>query len=340
MSSLDAYFRDVTHHEFVLDTAFRTQKLDDIDKDACNCPIPELNELAPFIFDQINFSYPYLSNTLVLTLQDAEYFPKDSSHPTHLCLLFNATDRNGSTTVLRNHKRQTRTKIEPNHQDGEGYEFSSHILISLKGQKRTYKAVISRAPKISTSLIELFFNKILFQISRVNSEKYSINAKTNATDSSTGKAKKVLYKPVAELRGTLDIELFNKMNSGGLSEVTLIRYDTGTINVPDMNGVVIPIESTMKLKPVQQSKDVITWLKGIGGHFNKKSNGNYKDIRVKYYDDSSKTRTVTMHTNNIKLESLEKTFIKRSVIDGFNSRLINSYDKIDLEIADKLHNVL
>lgn len=48
------------------------------------------------------------------------------------------------------------------------------------------------------------------------------------------------------------------MNSGGLSEVTLIRYDTGTINVPDMNGVVIPIESTMKIKPVQQSKDVIS----------------------------------------------------------------------------------
>lgn len=340
MSSLDAYFRDVTHHEFVLDTALRTQKLDDVDKDTCNCPIPELHELAPLIIAQKDFSYPYLSNTLVLTLQDAQYFPQGSSNPTHLCLLFNATDRNGSTTVLRNPKRKTRRKIEPDHKDGEGYEFSSHILISLSGLKRTYKAVISRAPKISTNLIELFFNKILFQISRTNTEKFSINAKTNATDTATGKTKKVLYKPVCELRGTLDIELFNKMNSGGLSEVTLIRYDTGTINVPDMNGVVIPIESTMKIKPVQQSKDVITWLKDIGGHFNKKTNGNYKDIRVKYYDDSSKTRTVTMHTNNIKLESLEKTFIKRSVIDGFSSRLSNSYDNIDAEITIKLHSIL
>lgn len=107
-----------------------------------------------------------------------------------------------------------------------------------------------------------------------------------------------------------------------------------------MNGVVIPIESTMKIKPVEQSKNVIAWLKDIGGHFNKKTNGNYKDIRVKYYDDNSKTRTVTMHTNNIKLESLEKTFIKRSVIDGFSSRLSNSYDKIDSEITIKLHSIL
>lgn len=67
MSSLDAYFRDVTHHEFVLDTALRTQKLDDVDKDTCNCPIPELLELAPLIIAQKDFSYAYLSNTLVLT---------------------------------------------------------------------------------------------------------------------------------------------------------------------------------------------------------------------------------------------------------------------------------
>ena len=92
MSSLDAYFRDVTHHEFVLDTALRTQKLDDVDKDICNCPIPELLELAPLIIAQKDFSYAYLSNTLVLTLQDAEYYPQGSSNPTHLCLLFNATD--------------------------------------------------------------------------------------------------------------------------------------------------------------------------------------------------------------------------------------------------------
>jgi hypothetical protein len=130
------------------------------------------------------------------------------------------------------------------------------------------------------------------------------------------------------------------MNSTGLSEVTLIRYDSGTINVPDMNGVIIPIESTMKIKPVQQSKDVIDWLKKIGGHFNKKNNGDYKNIRVKYNDDNNKTRTVTLHTNNIKLESLEKTFIKRSVINGFNSRLSTSYDSIDSEITGKLHEIL
>jgi hypothetical protein len=340
MSSLDAHFRDVTHHEFVLDTALRTQKLDDVNKDACTCPIPKLEELAPLIIAQKDFFYPYLSNSLVLTLQDADYYPTGSDNPTHLCLLFNATDSNGSATVLRNPKLKTRRKIEPNHKDGEGYEFSSHILISLTGEKRKYKSVISRAPKISTNLIELFFNKILFQISKVHTDKFSTNVKTNATDSSTGKAKKILFKPVAEWRGALDIELFNKMNSTGLSEVTLIRYDSGTINVPDMNGVIIPIESTMKIKPVQQSKDVIDWLKKIGGHFNKKNNGDYKNIRVKYNDDNNKTRTVTLHTNNIKLESLEKTFIKRSVINGFNSRLSTSYDSIDSEITGKLHEIL
>jgi len=340
MSSLDAFFRDVTHHEFTLDTQLRTQKLEGVDRDLCTCPIPTLAELVPFILAQKEFSYSYLSNTLILTLQDAELYPQNSDNPTHLCLLFNATDSNGSTTVLTNPKRKTRRKIEPNHKDGEGYEFSSHILISLTGKKRTYKSVISRAPKISTNLIELFFNKILFQISRTHPEKFAENVKTNATDTVTGKTKKIYFKPVAELKGMLDEELFNKMNSGGLSEVTLIRYDTGTIKVPDMNGIVIPVESTLKIKPVENSPDVIGWLKDIGAYFNRQKNGNYKNIRVKYRDDNSKARSVTLHTNNIKLEALEKSFIKRSVINGFNSRLSTSYDKIDIEIVDKLNEIL
>ncbi|MCJ7927031.1 MAG: hypothetical protein MUW55_14210 [Pantoea vagans] len=340
MSSLDAFFRDVTHHEFALDTQLRTQKLDEVDKEMCTCPIPTLLELAPLIIAQKEFAYSYLKNTLVLNLQDVDFYPQNSDEPTHLCLLFNATDSNGSTTVLRNPKKKTRRAIEPDHKNGEGYEFSSHILISLTGDKRTYKAVISRAPKISTNIIELFFNKILFQISRTHPDKFTSNVKTNATDSTTGKTKKILFKPVAQLRGTLDKELFDKMNSGGLSEVTLIRYDTGTIKVPDMNGVVIPIESTLKIKPVQQSPDVIGWLRNIGGYFNKKTNGNYKDIRVKYHDDNSKSRTVKMHTTNIQLAALEKSFIKRSIIEGFNSRLSNSYDNIDIAIVNKLNELL
>ncbi|HDN2513733.1 TPA: hypothetical protein P1K35_003975, partial [Providencia rettgeri] len=235
MSSLDAYSREVTHHEFALDTALRTQKLSDDEKETCNCPIPNLLSLVDLIMKEKDFSAPYLDNTLEFTLQDVIKYPVNSETPTHLCLLFNVIDKNGAATVLKNRKRKKRTEIKPDHKDGEGYEFSSHILISLNGYKRVYKAVISRAPKISTNLIELFFNKVLFQIARKNSERFSVNSKTNVTDISTGKTKKILFKPVVGLRGTLDIELFNKMNSGGLAEVTLVKYEKSVINVPDMN---------------------------------------------------------------------------------------------------------
>jgi len=340
MSSMDAYFRDATHHELILDTAFRTQKMEPSDRVSCTCPIPELRELAPYIIKLKDFSSPYFSNSILITLQDVKYYPFDDSEPTHLCLLINATDRDGSITVLNNPKKKTRKEIPLDEIDGEGYETSSHVIISLSGKNRKYKTVISRAPKLPTNILNLFFNKILFQIAKNNSKLFEENTKTNIIDPSTGKAKKIQYKPIAELRGMLDQELFNKMNKSGLSDVTLIRYDTNSIKVPDMHDRIIPIESTMKIKPTESPYAVIDWLKKVGGFFYRNENGNFTQIKVKYNDDLNKARTVTMYSNNIKLDALEKTFIKKSVIEGFSSRLKSSYDNINSEIINKLHGIM
>ncbi|HDN2513578.1 TPA: hypothetical protein P1K35_003808, partial [Providencia rettgeri] len=93
------------------------------------------------------------------------------------------------------------------------------------------------------------------------------------------------------------------------------------------------------IKP-NESNDVLGWLRKVGGYFTKKENGYYKNIKVKYNDENNKSRTVTLQTNNIKLEAIEKTFIKKSIISGFDFRLSSSYDKINIEIVDKLNEII
>lgn len=119
---------------------------------------------------------------------------------------------------------------------------------------------------------------------------------------------------------------------GGLGNIDAVTHC--------MHDRIIPIESTMKIKPTESPYAVIDWLKKVGGFFYQNENGNFTQIKVKYNDDLNKARTVTMYSNNIKLDALEKTFIKKSVIEGFSSRLKSSYDNINSEIINKLHSII
>ncbi|HEJ9057181.1 TPA: hypothetical protein SML50_001442 [Serratia fonticola] len=338
MSRLEADSRTVTHHQVKIDTLFRTQKLQDSDRQNCICPIPQMEFLAQKLLELKGHNHSYRSGDLVIGLQDIELYSKNEDGvPTHLCLLVNAVDKNGSITVVRNTRNKHRFEVSPKRLEGEGYEISSHIVINLQGKSRTHDLFMTSIPKVATNIISLYLNRLLFEIARTYETDFECNTVTNIVDPSTGKDKKIYFKPVFYIDGKIDTELFDKLNKEGLSDVVLIRNEHKVIRAADMHDAIIPIESTLRIKPGNKDGGITSWLKSVCNHFKSDNGGKYEIIRIKFKEeDSANPRTVSMRTDNLKLDALEKTFIKKSLITGFRTTLKDSYDIIDTEIRNKI----
>ena len=338
MSTLDAFSRIITHHTVTIDTRFRTQSLDNTEKSQCTCRVPSMRDLAPLIKAKKGTVHTYEKGDVILTLQDVKYYPPKKDTPsTHLCLLVNAVDKNGSTTVLKNTQTQERVEISPKHEEGEGYEVSSHIIIKLDNAMRTYDMSFMPIPGISTSRMNSFLNRILYLAAKDNEDLFTAKSVTNIVSSTTNQPIKVRYKPVFEIIGKLDQELFNKINQECLSDVILMKNEFSIINAPDVNTAIVPKESTLRLTPNHGKSDVIGWLKGISNYFKEDANGGYDSVKIKFKEpETGATRQVDFQTSNIRLDGLEKTFVKKSVLNGFSSRLKDSYDTIDIEFVSKI----
>ncbi|HAX7516714.1 TPA: hypothetical protein JTN49_003647 [Escherichia coli] len=342
MATLDAFSRVITHHTITIDTQYRTQKIDDSIRSNCVCPVPTMRELASKIVRCKAMMHSYEKGDLVLTLQDVIFLSnRADKKPSHLGLLINAVDKNGSTTVLKNINTDVRTEISPKHEEGEGYEVSSHMIISLDGNMRTYDMSFMPIPGDSTAKINGFLNKVLFNVAKDNEDIFSCNTLTNEVSSLTKKKIKVLYKPVFDISGKLDEDLFNKINKEGLSDVVLVKNEYRTINAPDVNAAIIPKESTLRLVPNHGPNNVLGWIKSVSNFFKEDKNGGYDLIKIKFKEpETGFTRQVDLQTSNVRLDGLEKTFIKKSVINGFSSRLKDSYDSINMEFVNKIIEVM
>ncbi|UJD80098.1 hypothetical protein FS595_10460 [Serratia rubidaea] len=337
MAKLDAFSRVITHHTVTIDTKFRTKKIGEATKSNCTCPVPTMLDLSLLIKALKGMPHSYDKGDVVLTLQDVQiYTTRTDKTPTHLGLLINAVDKNGSTTVLKNIKTNARTEVSPKHDEGEGYEVSSHVVISLDGNMRSYDMSFMPIPGVSTARMNGFLNRVLYEVARRNEDKFTSNTVTNVLSTSTKKPIKVLYKPVFEISGKLDQELFQKINKEGLSDVTLFKSEYRTINAPDVNTAIIPKESTLRLVP-NHGSNVVGWLRSISNYFKDDKHGGFDLIKIKFKEpETGAIRQADFQTSNIKLDSLEKTFIKKSVLSDFSSRLMDSYDTINEEFINKI----
>ncbi|ELY7546126.1 hypothetical protein SOK14_004235, partial [Cronobacter turicensis] len=182
MAKLDAHERLVTHHSITIDTQFRTQ-IDEKTKQQCICPVPEMTQLAPLIIETIGLHHRYERGDVILTLQDARlYSSREDSVPTHIALMVNAVDKNGSATVLKNTETKSRMEFSPKYDEGEGYEVSAHIAICLSGEKRTYDMAYTPIPGISTGRMNSFLDRVLFKISKDHERDFTYSSPTYLVD--------------------------------------------------------------------------------------------------------------------------------------------------------------
>lgn len=187
MAKLNASERLVTHHSLTIDTKFRTKATQEV-KAQCICPVPEMYMLAPLIVKQKGLVHSYDSGNIVVTLQDVQLYPllPDNS-PTHIVLLINSVDKNGSTTVVKNTNTNERVEIQPKYEQGEGYEVSTYVVISLNGNKRTYDMICTSTLCVSTARLNSFLDKILFEVAKDNEDLFTAKHPTNVISATSKK---------------------------------------------------------------------------------------------------------------------------------------------------------
>ncbi|EAS66065.1 hypothetical protein L4D04_10890 [Photobacterium angustum] len=347
MAILDAYERTVIHTLFQVDVQARTRKVDSDKLSVVN--IPTMIEVAQKIKEttSIHGTYhrEYKTGNYRINLQDISFLNKEknkidinnsdfSSSCKYVCFLINAVDKNEAVTVIKNVKTNERHETAPIKANHEGYETSCHILICTdKGIRGDYESFVEQVPKLSFSLIRSFFNNLLLKVADTYPSEFSVSKEFGVVDGN-GKAIKVRYKPIFNIKGKPDNDFLESLNSDNVSNVRLIKYNKKSISV-DAHTIVNEEDHVINIKPSLYVDNMKTWFKQVGTFYKKQE---FDCIKFTFKNEYGLTQTADLYTDedNPSILELEKLLTKKSSIRGFNTALKDSYDNINQSIMLKL----
>ena len=353
MAILDKDERTVTHHLITIDTAYRTRGKNE---ETGVASIKPMRKLVKYLHTQKDFTTNYINNKVEVTLQDLKYYPieqKDfikhtnengeieliydlnSINPkekSHVCFLINFLFKGASRSVLRDKQKNNRTLFGPS-TPSQGFEVSSHVLISLDEKQGKHEAIIERIPTIPTAIIRGFFNKALLEVAKKFSKHFEKKHSFGATEEESGEEKKIRYKCKFDIDGKIDPDFLLQINDGTMNDVVVIRDSKGVVNAPDYNQPIIPIEESLRLDTKRIDGSRLDWLRAACSAFKEK---NYTRVKVRYTAPSGVSATATMKIDMIRAEGIENKLIKKSIIRGFTTSLDDSYTNVQDDIMQKM----
>ncbi|TBL56366.1 hypothetical protein [Hafnia paralvei] len=352
MALLESLERFVTHHFITVDTDYRTQGNFN---ETGIAKIKPMRELISYLNSQLQFTADYINGSVEVSLQDIKYWPIetsdyittgtkktyniagiDSSTKTHACILLNYFFKDASKSVLRDKKANTREIFGPSTRD-QGLEVSSHVFISLDVEDGKYDAIIERIPRIPTNITQGFLNKALLRVADKYPKEFNKPHSLNATDSQTGKVITIRYKCRFIIDGKIDPDFLNQIKDGYLKDVTLVKDSVGVVTATDYNQPIIPIEEYIRLDTRRIEGSKIEWLHAVCGYYKKLE---FTRVKVSYTAPDGISGSATMKTDMIRAEGIENKIIKKSMLTGFSSALIDSYETIQEDIAQKMSEVI
>lgn len=352
MALLESLERFVTHHFITVDTEYRTKG--NLNETGI-ATVKPMRELALYLHSQLQFATDYINGSIEVSLQDIKYWPIeasdfittndveiydieniDSSKKTHVCILLNYFFKGASKSVLRDKKEDTRQIFGPSTKD-QGLEVSSHVFISLDDHEGKYDAIIERIPRIPTNITQGFLNKALLKVADKFKGKFSKPHALNATDSDTGQIITVRYKCRFIIDGKIDPDFLEQIKDGFIRDVTLVKDSVGVVNAADYNKPIIPIEEYIRLDTKRIEGSKIEWLNAVCGYYKKLE---FTRVKISYTAPDGLSGTATMKTDMIRAEGIENKIIKKSILTDFNTALIDSYEFIQEDIAQKMKEVI
>jgi hypothetical protein len=248
-------------------------------------------------------------------------------------LLINRSDRDASDTVYSNPKIKRRRKLSKN--DGEGHDFSAHMIISLVPKGNTYQAALEVSPGLASGKVAWFLNYLIRHCINETKDDYKMPHPDNSTNSAGVQRLVVAYHKV-ELRGHPSDELLNSINSGVLDSIELIDKRKRNLNW-DSNGNTKEIQRSVILRPGPKAsaRNFNRIKEAASLSFQK----NYSEARVKFKAPNGISTTVTLETQHMQLAN-DTIYVKKEKISGFSSLIDSSSQSLNPEIVDKMAKLI
>lgn len=326
MAILDAFTRTAFHYLITVDSQIRTRNT--TEDEVGIIMLPEIRDLLVLMNDHIGHSKAYLNGNLILKFRGVEFSDDDQ----FACVLINAIDKNGSTTVIRDIQNDSRIEAGLDRTREQGYETSFHLAIDLNKKNGVYGATGDKVPKINCNIVRSFFNHVLLQVSKKHENNFTINHRFNAIDPKTNEVIKIRYRPVIQVDYKPDEAFLRDMDKGNISNVRLIREETENFVDVDAHRRIKLTESVIRIDTQTVNGGMRDWLKSVGNFYSPQK---YTRIKFNYKNEEGFSGTVSLDTDDLRFDGLETALVKKTLMDGFVN-LKDSYDSVHKPIMDKL----
>lgn len=323
-NSRSGFERVVWFHSMSLKSVARTQGNSDT-----ILPTKKLSDLEGYIINSKGFEHSYTINKhkAILNLQDVSI----SSCGNYIVLMINLSDTAGSTKVIRDNKSKARREFSLEKDQDQGFEYSSHILISRKHNSDfRYTVLVEKSPLLSSYYIELFINKIIFNVAKNNEELFTVSHEFGLIDSETENVKKIRYKPMINLESMPDENLMVAIKTGKFSSITLISREEKVFCGVDSNVEIIETQREVKLSTAFTSTTG-SFFKGVKEHYR----NDFDTVKVSFKSDGINA-SAAFNISDISTNGLESVVTKKVLIDGFVDTLKDAYETISSDIITKM----
>lgn len=249
-----------------------------------------------------------------------------------ISILINKSDKGMSDPVFTVPKEEKRRTIEK--KEKEGQDFSVHIIIKLPNNDiDSALVIIEYCPGLSISTIKRLLNQILSNAKKECPDNFKQNHPDGEIDN-YGKSKTYSVTCKCELDGHISNELKSDLDSGKVQSIELIT-DKEQYTSFDEEGRIQEKCKTLVLTLKDNEHPIRDQFNRITNVI-KKQKDDYSKAKIKFKTSSGLNRTVEMQTT----DGLAQAYVKKEKLDGFESDLKSSYDKLNKTILNKMKELL
>lgn len=214
----------------------------------------------------------------------------------------------------------------------EGAASSNHVAIStVPNSKSEYLMLIEQIVGINRSFITSYLNQLLNLCSKHFSDEYLAESSTMETDGGGG-IRTVPSRAYVLSFGYIDEDLSKALSKGTMKSVEFIGAHDGDWHVREFERGEYRL--IMKLKPWFYEKPLDSILAWSGIARSK----NYKRLKLIYKSVDGIQESVNFDIES-GLELDTDKFVKKRIIRGFKSLLVEAYVKFNEEVVAKLYEL-
>lgn len=243
-----------------------------------------------------------------------------------LSILINRSDQGIADPIFSDPENKTRREIPK--ADGEGQDYSSHVIIRFGSDKATAVVLCEQCVGITSLAIGKLLRHVLKKAKKLSPNDFRQKHVDGSLDAK-GQPRMVSLAHYFDLIGHLDASLKDDLNNGQISGIELITEREKQTEFDD-DGFFREKQKIVSLG-VSTGSLIQDKFESTIGLF-KKHEDKYERARIRFKSPSGAWRTI----NWTKAEGFEQSYVRKERVDKFTVPLKSSYEQFNTELLVKM----